>query len=117
MEKGRLLKSRGLTQSSNQYFMAAARERFDSAQPLIEAATNYFTMEMVDQGIETLKQALVAEPDHPVALSTLAYAAIATKQKSLALKWLEKIKRQPRVPAEDLQQLEEQFRNAFSQTP
>ncbi len=113
MEKGRLLKSRGLTQSSTQYFMAAARERFDSAQPLIEAATNYFTMEQVSQGMEILKQALLAEPDHPLALSTLAFAAIGTKQKPLALELLEKIETQPRVPAEDLRQLRAKFQETF----
>ncbi len=113
MEKGRLLQSRGLTQLSTKYFLSAAEERFDSAQPLVEAATNYFSMEQVSQGMEILKQALLAEPDHPLALSTLAFAAIGTKQKPLALELLEKIETQPRVPAEDLRQLRAKFQETF----
>ena len=113
MEKGRLLQSRGLTQLSTKYFMSAAEERFDSAQPLVEAATNFFSMGQVIQGMEILEQALLAEPDHPLALSTLAFAAIGTKQKSLALELLEKIETQPRVPADDLRQLRGKFQETF----
>ena len=115
MEKGRLLQSRGLTQLSTKYFLSAAEERFDSAQPLVEAATNFFSMEQISQGMEVLQQALLAEPDHPLALSTLAFAAIGTKQKSLALELLERIETQPRVPAEDLRQLRTKFQETFGE--
>ncbi len=115
MEKGRLLQSRGLTEMSTKYFLSAAEERFDSAQPLVEAATNYFSMEQVSRGMEVLEQALSAEPDHPLALSTLALAAIGTKQESLALELLEKIETQPRVPAEDLRQLRVKFEETFAE--
>ena len=113
MEKGRLLQSRGLTQLSTKYFLSAAEERFDSAEPLVEAATNYFSMEQVIQGMEILQEALVAEPDYPLALSALAFAAIGTEQKSLAQELLEKMEAQPRIPADDLRQLRAKFQETF----
>ncbi len=117
MEKGRLLSVRGNHVKANESFLIASRVRFDSAQPLIEVATNYFRLGQIDQGIRMLRKALVAEPDHPLALTTLLYAAIATTNHSLADEVLERVNRQPRVPPEDLKVLIQKYEKAFGKSP
>lgn len=117
MEKGRLHSARGHYQNAIQFYLAAADVRFDAARPLIEASTNYFKLEQIDQGIEALQKALTAEPGHPVALTTLAYAAIATNHRKLADEVFEKIKHQPRVPEKDLKLLGDKYRSTFGLSP
>ena len=91
--------------------------RFDSAAPLIEAAANCFKLEQIDRGKQLLKQALVAEPDHPIALTTLAFAAIVTREQRTADEVLERINLQPRISADDLRNLLTKYKQTFGEAP
>jgi Tfp pilus assembly protein PilF len=113
MAKARLLTARKDYSRANDYYLAASDVRFDSAPPLIEAASNCFKLEQLDRGKALLQQALVAEPYHPLALTTLAFAAIVTHDQRLANDVLKRVKLQPRVPANDLRDLLAKYKDTF----
>ncbi len=68
-----------------------------------------------DEGIAVLESALVAEPQHPFVLYTLALHAMETRDEPAARRWMEQARRQPRLKAEDLQHLIRQFSTTFGQ--
>ena len=117
MGKGRLISSRGNYAKANEFYLLASQVRFDSAAPLIEAAANCFKLEQIDRGKQLLKQALVAEPDHPIALTTLAFAAIVTREQRTADEVLERINLKPRISADDLRNLLTKYKQTFGEAP
>jgi hypothetical protein len=63
--------------------------------------------------VEQLKAALEAEPEHPGALSILAFYSITTGNESEANRWLTRIAAQPRVTQDRLTQLVAAYRKQF----
>src|SRR5207248_8269980 len=63
--------------------------------------------------ISEIKASLDALPDNPGALAILTFYAITTNNESDARQWLTRIRRQPRVPAAQVTQLLNAYRQQF----
>lgn len=91
------------------------RLRPNEAAAFIELASLHFQRDEIDEGIALLEGALRAEPDQPVALTTLAFAAIMSGDQAQARKWINRAANQPRVDSDDRQRLEAAFQETFGQ--
>ncbi len=89
------------------------RLRPNAMDPYLELGKLLIKTNRVDEGVEQLQLALVAEPDNPSALSILAFHAISTGNRVEARNWMDRVHRQPRVPAAEREQLEQAYQQAF----
>lgn len=87
--------------------------RPNEAEPYVELATLLLPTERAAEGIAHLQQALAVEPDHPMALSLLALAAISANDEAGARRWLERVRAQPRIAPAQAQRLYAAFRGQF----
>jgi tetratricopeptide (TPR) repeat protein len=94
-------------------YQAAIAQRPSSAEAYIELALVYLRLERIDEGVAELGNALVAEPEHPTALTTLALHSISTGDEPAARHWLQRMREQPRVPREQLQSLLRGYQEQF----
>lgn len=83
----------------------------------IELSSLLFKQDAVAEGVSELRAALDAEPDHPLALSTLTFVHIGLGDEAAARHWLMRARRQPRLPRADLAALEQRFREQFHSDP
>ncbi|MEO6002582.1 MAG: tetratricopeptide repeat protein [Opitutus sp.] len=94
-------------------FMISARLRPNEPDAYIELANTLFGLERIPEGLEQLKAALNAEPEHPMALSILAFYAITTGDEKGAREWLTRIANQPRISKEGAVRLSTAYTNQF----
>jgi uncharacterized protein HemY len=102
-------------------FRRSAQLRHDDATAAIELARLLLAQNRIDEGIQALEAGLAAEPDHPIALSILAFVGIQARRQELADRCLRQIADQPRVTAPErarlLAEYEKTFGRAFSWAP
>lgn len=65
------------------------------------------------EAVAVFESALVAEPQHPFVLCTLALHAIETNDEPAAVRWISQARQQPRVKEVDLQRVLQAFSTAF----
>ena len=87
------------------------------ASPLVELATAYLTAEKTNEALEALNQALVRQPDHPSALTTLALIHINKGEEAEARRRLEQVRRQGKITPELLGRLRQTFQQQFGKQP
>lgn len=95
----------------------AQRLKPDEVRPSIELALLYFRQERIDDGIAELRQALVAEPGHPLALSILTRHAIETGDEVQARQGLNQLRGLHRLAPGDLATLVNDYRGRFRRDP
>ena len=83
----------------------------------IDLATIYFQQERIEEGLAELKAVLAIQPGHPLAMEILTRHAIQSNDEKEARRWWGELKLQPRVPAEDLSVIAEEFRQQFRRNP
>lgn len=113
----RRLKSAGDNSGAIEEFETSIRLRPNEADAYIELATLFFDSNRVPDGVAQLEKALVAEPDHPTVLSTMAYNAIISGNEPEARKWMERAAGQPRVGSDRLRALRAAYRDRFGRDP
>ena len=116
LERARALAAANRLNEAIREFQETIRLRPEEADPYVALASIYFSQDRVEEGIKELRNALKVEPDNPLALSTMAFAAIGTGNETEARKLLERIKLQPRTPAGALQALTTAFYNQFGRS-
>jgi len=89
------------------------RLRPNEALAYVSLARIHFARKNVERGIQSMRDALHAEPGHPLALTTLAMHAIENGNKETARKYLAKIRLQPKVDPEDAASLYASFQKRF----
>lgn len=109
------LKRKGDIDAAIVAYRNSIRLRPNEAAAYIELASLLFQRDEIDEGISLLEGALRAEPDQPVALTTLAFAAIMAGDSAGARKWIARASNQPRVDSDDRQRLEAAFLEAFGE--
>lgn len=114
---GRQLARAGQVGAAIGEFRRAQKLKPDEARPFVDLALLFFQQERIDEGLAELRGALVAEPDHPLAMSILARHAIETGDAAQARHWIGRLRRQHRFAREDLAALIADFRQAFRQEP
>lgn len=95
-------------------YREAARLRPNEARAFILLSKALFGLDRVEDGVAAMQDALVAEPDNPVALTTMTFYAIKSGQQAEARDWIRRIRNEPKVPLEDVQRLETLYAESFS---
>jgi len=98
-------------------YQEAIRLRPDEAQGYLSLATAYFQLDRIKEGLEEIHRALAVEPEHPGALSMLAYNAINSGDEAGAREWLRHVRQQPRVVPELREVLTKTFVERFGHPP
>ncbi|KAF0096083.1 MAG: hypothetical protein E1N59_50 [Puniceicoccaceae bacterium 5H] len=113
MYKGKLLADDGHFAAALQAFEKSRDLRPTEVSAYIQIAQMHFRLNQIDEGIAAMEEALKVEPDHPLALTTLAIHAIGEGDRERAEKWLQQAKAQYRVPREDVAEIEHRFQMRF----
>jgi tetratricopeptide (TPR) repeat protein len=113
LEYARWLKASDRVDGAIAEFRYAYELRPSEAAPLIELATTYLSAGRSDDAIDALKEALQRQPDHPMALGTLAYIAITKNDEAEARRWFEQFRKQSRSPPEFTTKLQQAFQQQF----
>jgi tetratricopeptide (TPR) repeat protein len=113
--RARDLRKAGRTEEALNEFMISARLRPNEPDAYIELGNTLVGLNRVEEGVEQWKAALNAEPEHPGALSILAFYAITSGNQPEADRWLARIAAQPRVTKDRLTQLSAAYRKQFGQ--
>jgi len=99
------------------HFRTSIRLRPTEAGAYIELAMTLMKLGQMDAGMAEFHQALVAEPDHPLVLTALAFQAIRTRDEHEATRWLRRARQQPRVPRDEFDALVTAFLQTFGREP
>jgi tetratricopeptide (TPR) repeat protein len=98
-------------------FPKAAAALNDDASPSFELARVYFRLDRIPEALAALQKALIAEPEYPPALTSLAFYYVSTCDEPNAQKWMQKVKGQPRVKPQDRLDLDWAFQQQFGHAP
>ena len=98
-------------------FQETIRLRPQEAEAYFALAMLYIQLDRTGEGIAELHKALKVEPEHPGALSTLAFNAISNGDEAGAREWLRHIKQQPRVAPDVRDVLAKAFAERFGRSP
>ena len=79
----------------------------------MELASLYFAAGRAADAVAALKQALARQPEHPMALATLAFYAISLHDEAGARQRWEQIRRLSKTPPEVVQGLRQAFLQQF----
>jgi tetratricopeptide (TPR) repeat protein len=113
-----LMRARALQQSGSKSeaiaeFRESIRLRPNEADAYIELANLLINLDRIDEAVHLLERSLEVEPGNPMAISTLAFHAITTGDESSAVRWMTRVRNQPRVAREQVQQLRSAFEQQF----
>ena len=108
-EDGRLL-------AAIEEYRETIRLRPQEAEAYVDLAIVYIQLDRTDEGIAAMHNALKVEPEHPGALSTLAFNAINNGDEAGAREWLRHIRLQPRVAPEIRDMLVKAFQDKFGRS-
>lgn len=114
---GRRLSGAGRINEAIAEFKTTKSLRPNEANAYVDLALVYFQMERMDEAIAELKAALTVQPGHPLALEVLARHAIGTNDEPAARHWIRQLRLQPRVPAEDLNTIIQEYQQHFGRAP
>lgn len=98
-------------------FQAAKHFRPNEANAYMGLALVYFRNGRVEEAVAELRGALAVQPGHPLALEVLARYAIDNHDEPAARHWIEQLRQQPRVPAQDMQAIVGEYQNQFGRRP
>ncbi len=113
MEMGKYLMAQNMAWKAEEVFLKAAELRPNEAGAFIELARLYFGQNEVEKGIDAMKDALTAEPGHPVALSSMAFYSIQTGDRAASETYLARVRAQPRMSISEIQKLEQLYNDQF----
>jgi cytochrome c-type biogenesis protein CcmH/NrfG len=94
-------------------FRDSIRLRPNEAAAYLGLATTLIGLGRNEEGIAAVDGALVAEPDHPAALSIRTFNAIVSGDELAAQQWMRRTANQPRVERKDLDQLKQAYQQQF----
>jgi Flp pilus assembly protein TadD len=111
------LQAQGHIEEAINEFRLAIRLRPTEADPHVELGMALFAAGRDGEALKEFHQALNAEPENPLVLSTLAFYAITSGDEPAARQWLTRVRNQPRVVANDVEQLFTAYRQKFGHAP
>ena len=113
LERGRRMAAAGQTDAAVAEFRETFRLRPEEAEPLIEIAKIDLQQNRNEEAMAELRHGLEVEPEHPIALMTLAMYSISTGDEKAAHNWVRQCHLQYRVPREALAQIDAQYAQRF----
>ncbi|EDY82508.1 tetratricopeptide repeat domain protein [Verrucomicrobiia bacterium DG1235] len=117
IERGKVILAQGRHSQAIPYFQKAIDVRPHEAVGYIELAQAYLKSNQVEKGVEQLREALLREPNHPIALSSMAFDAIMRGDKADADQWFQRMKLQPRITANEIGKLSSMYQQQFRSLP
>lgn len=94
-------------------FRESIRLRPNEADAYLGLAKLLIILKREQEALVAVDQALVAEPDHPLALSIHAFAAIVAADEAAARHWIHRAENQPRIDRADLERMRAGYRTQF----
>lgn len=111
------LKTAGRTEEAIAEFRRSIELRPTEADAYIQLAMTLLAAGRTPEGVAVLENALVAEPQNPFVLCTLALHATESRDEPAARRWIAAAKLQPRVKQEDLSRVVNKFTTTFGHAP
>lgn len=111
------LKESGDIPGAMRELQTAIELRPEEADPYVQLAALHIAQGHNARGLDLMREALVLESLHPVALSTLAFHAISEGNEEAARAHLSRARLQPRIAPDQLGNLESRFRQRFGSDP
>lgn len=103
----------GRSEESIAEFRESIRLRPNEADAYLGLAKLLINLKREEEALTAVDQALVAEPDNPLALSIHAFAAIVAGDEAAARRWTHRAENQPRVERVDLDRMRAAYRTKF----
>ena len=116
LEYARWLRSSHRLDEAVSEFRTCYQLRPSEASPLVELATTYLTAGRTAEAMESLSLALERQPDHPMALATLALIAIGNNDEGEARRRFVQMRRQARTPPELISRLSQAYQQQFGRS-
>lgn len=113
LEYARWLRSVNRLDEAIMEFRTCYELRPSEASPLVELATTHLTLGRTNEATDALRLALERQPDHPMALATLALIAINANDEGEARRWFMQMRRQTSTPPELVARLSQAFQQQF----
>ncbi|AOS43566.1 tetratricopeptide repeat protein [Lacunisphaera limnophila] len=113
LEHARWLRANNRLDEAIAEFRVSHLLRPSEASTLVELATSYVTAGRTAEAVVTLNQALERQPDHPIALATLALLAVNSRDEPEALRLWALIRLQPKTPPAVVSRLQQTFSAQF----
>jgi tetratricopeptide (TPR) repeat protein len=117
LEHARSLKASNRLDEAIAEFRYSNELRPSEATPLVELATTYLAAGRTSEAVESLNRALERQPDHPLAIATLAFIAISSNDEAEARRRLGQLQAQARTPADLMGKLTQAFLQQFGRPP
>jgi tetratricopeptide (TPR) repeat protein len=97
--------------------LTSIRLQPNEARAHIELAMVYFEQNRTDDGIASLRAAVVAEPSNTLAMQVLARHSINEADQPAALHWIKQLRQQPNSSDQDMANILNDFRQQFGRDP
>ena len=114
---GYMLSADGRMERAIEELRVAKRLRSTQADVYIELGRAYFKIGEDEAGAAEMKEALLVQPDHPVALVIVARYTIDHGNAEAAREWIRRIRLQPRIVPEDVELVVAEYREKFGRAP
>lgn len=116
LERAHLMRAQGNAAVEEYELREAYAADKRDGRPLQELALLYLRQNRVPDAVAALKEALVRQPEAPHAIAIMTFCYIKAGDKAEALRWwTEHVVRQPKVPLETRQSLQQEFQQKFGQ--
>lgn len=117
LERGRRLVAAGQLEAAAGAFAYAQQLRPNDSSAPMELARVLFRQDRLEEGVAELRKVVQIDATHPVAVVLLARYAINNGDETAAAEWIDRARRQPKLPVGDLQRVVEEYRARFGRTP
>lgn len=117
LEHARALKAANRLDEAIAEFRYSNELRPSEATPLVELATTYIAAGRMPEAAESLNRALERQPDHPLAIATLAFVAISMNDEAEAVRRMKQLVAQSRTPPDLMGKLNQAFQQQFGRLP
>ncbi len=117
LELGNRLAQAGHIEQAIAQYRLSARLRPEEADAQISLAALYFKLNRINEGVDELKAALVAQPAQPAALTSITMVYIKLGHEAEAQKWLRQVSFQPRIHDKQREMLVQAFIQQFGHPP
>ncbi len=117
LEMAERMRQAGRIDRAIEFTREAIELRPHEAQPYLTLARLHLTTNQVQAAVSAFEAALRVEPGNAMALSTLAFNAINTGDRDTADRYFERIRKQPKIDVQSVNQLESKYAARFGATP
>jgi len=114
LERAHLMRSQGQVDLEAYELREAYAADMRDGRPLEELALLYISQNRIGDAMTELKEALLRQPENPHSLAMMTFCYINAGDEAAATRWwTERVQRQPKVPVDLKQTLQQEFQQKF----